>query len=183
MSHHLQVEHQIRPVDHQGVNIHRLPKRNSTAVDINHQFLPLIQRREHRPGQQPLHIARHQQPVRNDVAAKTRNILEKFNSLGLPICSTYSSTHFGSSDRGMSKYCTGEHDEELEFLCRRSTTALLQNSSHLGVLLLLHVTKSSGGEDVTGRSTTRWSGGGCAMEWRRRCGGGGAVGVKVEVWL
>ncbi|KAG5561477.1 hypothetical protein RHGRI_004505 [Rhododendron griersonianum] len=183
MSHHLKVEHQIWPVDHHGVKYSPAPKQNSAAVGINHQFLPLIQRREHRPGRQPLHIAHHQQLVRNDMVAKTRNILEKFNSLGLPIYSTYSSTHFGGSDRGMSKYCSGEHDEELEFLRRRSTTASLQNSTHLGVLRLLPATKSSGSEDVTGRSTTRRSGGGCAMEWRRRCGGGGAVGVKVEVGL
>lgn len=53
-----------------------------------------------------------------------------------PISSMYSFTHFGIPDLGISKNTlSGEEDvDEDEFLRRRSTTASLQNSTHLGVL-------------------------------------------------
>ncbi|KAE9445639.1 hypothetical protein C3L33_22460, partial [Rhododendron williamsianum] len=58
----------------------------------------------------------------------------------------------------MSKYCSGEHDEELEFLCRKSTAASLQNSNHLGVLpvtKLSRVKMSDGIDDATERGRRR----------------------------
>ncbi|KAG5530668.1 hypothetical protein RHGRI_025586 [Rhododendron griersonianum] len=58
----------------------------------------------------------------------------------------------------MSMYSSGDSDEELEFLRRKSTAASLQDSNHLGVLpvtKLSRVKMSDGIDDATERGRRR----------------------------
>ncbi|KAG5541018.1 hypothetical protein RHGRI_021042 [Rhododendron griersonianum] len=58
----------------------------------------------------------------------------------------------------MSMYSSGDSDEELEFLRRKSTAASLQNSNHLGVLpvtKLSRVNMSDGIDDAAERGRRR----------------------------